>query len=113
MVSASSVGWIYCLVPGRTLRACPHITSAIDLTENFASAALPLCVCVPTYIFKNQIQFSSTALKSPLNQMRLILLADSYQWTRFTQRTKGVVGSFIPILGSLFSSGPFKFILYG
>ena len=48
--------WIYCLVPGRTLRACLRITSAIDLTENFASAAHPLCVCVPTYIFKNHIQ---------------------------------------------------------
>ena len=56
IVSASSVGWIYCLVPGRTLRACPHITSAIDLTENFASAARPLCACVPAYIFKNHIK---------------------------------------------------------
>jgi hypothetical protein len=56
IVSALSVGWIYCLVPRRKLRACPHIISAIDLTENFASAAHPLCVCVPTYVFKNHIQ---------------------------------------------------------
>jgi hypothetical protein len=110
-VSASSVGWIYCPVPGRTLRACPHITSAVDLTENFANAAHSLCVCVPTYIFKNHIQMYEYALKSLLNQMRLILLAVSYEWTRFTHRTKKVVGSFILILGSLFSSGPFKFIL--
>lgn len=55
IVSASSVGWIYYPVPGRTLCACPHITSAIGKRSiSF--------VCLSDYI---HIKESNSAFRVP------------------------------------------------